>query len=214
MGRYAIDCGSTAEANYVQYARVTPFTPPFTMCCWFLATDTTSAHTLMSVGKSGSDNSRHILYARGDLTRDPINVFTSSDTGGLSSAYTGVTSTGYIANTWTHAAGVWAATDLRIPYINGIGPAGDTKNLSVTGCDLSRLGLRAQAAAGLPLGGMIADSLYYNRDLAPDELTWLANPANRLYVPDTRRVVWFPSDATTHLWPWQIRRRRRTSGAR
>jgi hypothetical protein len=57
--------------------------------------------------------------------------------------------------------------------------------------------------------GLLADSIVFSRVLQGLEIEWLANPANRLYVPDTRRVVWFPSGG---LKPWIRRQRMRMTG--
>lgn len=49
------------------------------------------------------------------------------------------------------------------------------------------------------LQGWLCDPLIFTRDISPVENSWLADRANRLYVPDTRRHFWFPSST---IKPW------------
>lgn len=96
----------------------------------------------------------------------------------------------------------------------GAGTAGnfacylDGSPLSLSGAGLfgaslnvSRLGWDDNAPSYTRLYGQLADPMVWSgRPLALPEIQWLANPANRLYVPDTRRIFWFPAASTANPW--------------
>lgn len=62
--------------------------------------------------------------------------------------------------------------------------------------------------------GSIAAVGIHRRILTPNEIATLATHPLEAYRVEVPRYYFFGTTAATHLWPWQIRRMRRTAGAR
>ena len=148
-------------------APINGLTKPFTLACWFNSTTTTANQYLVSLSAT---NEAWAISAHGGITGDPIlAIHTGSPTWGQ-------TTTGYSANTWTHACGVFLSTSSRTARING-GSAN-----TATGSET-----QINAATNLHIGttrfngsftqytnGLIAEVGIWNAALAADEIASLA----------------------------------------
>ena len=94
---------------------------PLTMVCWFYTSDITNTINLISLSNSGA-NGRFILSAAGAIAGDPIRTNALDNT---NANFAVNTTTGYSANTWTHAAAVHPSNSSRTAYINGGSSATD-----------------------------------------------------------------------------------------
>jgi hypothetical protein len=146
---------------------------PITMACWFNIPNVTTSNALMCVNNL-SDQSKCVLYARGDVAGDPVRVQTADSTG---LAFQADTTTGFSASTWSHACGVFTSTTSRTAYLNGGSSATNTTSRTVT--TLTQLNIGAQAIATFPsgttfTGGDIAEVGVWNVALTDAEVASLA----------------------------------------
>jgi hypothetical protein len=101
-------------------APIDGLTKPFTLACWFNQDNITSNGALIAL--SPASGNFWGIFARGAAAGDPVSLVHSS-TAALN------TTTGFSANTWTHACGVFEST-LRTVYINGGSSASSSGALS------------------------------------------------------------------------------------
>ena len=100
----------------------------------------------------------------------------------------------------------WSGNAVEMWYNGRSGGAQDASGRSFTPSNLVAWNpADAQSA--------IIDPLIYPRALDPAEIAWLANQANRLYVPDTRRVFVPTSAPAPTFQPAWARRRQQTIGS-
>lgn len=90
-------------------------TQPFTVSVWFNLTNTTATQVLWSSGVASNQN-RYGLSAAGAVAGDPVRAYSVNTAASLGVASSSV---GYSANTWQHAAGVFAGNSSRTVYLNG-----------------------------------------------------------------------------------------------
>ena len=138
------------------------------MVCWFNADQVTTNDYLVSV--SSSANAYFALAIFGANAGDPVGAFDFSTSYG---PFLGLTTTGYSAGTWTHAAGVWSSLSSRTAYING-GSSG-TNTSSQNAITLTRAQIAANAAAATNrMNGLIAEVGIWNAALTDAEIASLA----------------------------------------
>jgi hypothetical protein len=157
--------------QYLTMASAIVSAEPITMACWFKTGNTTAAQNLICINSS-TNNSRHVLQARGDVAGDIIRA--QSNNGGFGNADTSV---GYSSNTWTHAAGVFAASNSRTAYING--GASGTNSSNISAQNLVQSSIAAQRFSGFANGvtffsGDIAEVGIWNAALTAEEIASLA----------------------------------------
>ena len=88
--------------------------PPFSVACWFQATDLTTNHPLLSIADSAASNQFWALFAAGARTGDP--VLWQARAGGIGLAES---TTAYTADTWHHAYACEIASNDREVRIDG-----------------------------------------------------------------------------------------------
>jgi len=204
LGRWALDFDGSND--YVYLGTSSALNPiSISVCCWIRLN---SIHpTNYSAFVSRAAGGWELLIHGPKLA-----MYGNATSGTFSYDGTGKT---LAVNTWYHVVMVYSNYIGLIGYLNGVvdgsgvsqGDMIQTVTPAHIGAEVSPLGRYSNA--------IISDVAIWSRVLAPAEITWLANPANRLYVPDTRRAFYVPDvSAATHRWPWQIRRMRRTAGTR
>lgn len=151
-------------------ATSTPVTgPPFTMACWFNPLNDTLGGVLMAIGNSaGAD--RFQLAVNGDIANDPLTFYAQqSAANGTASA------TGYILNTWQHAAGVCSSNISRTVFKNGDQKATNATNVNPVSVNSLLMGARWSAGArGGFFNGRIAEAAIWNVALTDDEVLSLS----------------------------------------
>lgn len=111
---------AAASSHYLEVDSLVVATFPFTLACRFNASDVTSGHPLVFVGDKDVTDHYSAIYARGDVSGDPVRAFTH---------YYGTfpdvivnTTTSYSANTWHHACGVFdSGANGMAAYLDGEG---------------------------------------------------------------------------------------------
>lgn len=162
----------TAASSQYMYAGLA-LSYPFTMACWFQSTSIATSYNLIGAGNaSGSDNDAVYLIAAGATAGDPIQIGAITNGGTLN---TGATTTGYSANTWTHACAVCTSATSRTVYKDGGSSATSTVSRAITGLDRIVIGARwlTGAASGF-LNGKLAEVAFWNASLTAPEVAALA----------------------------------------
>jgi hypothetical protein len=147
---------------------------PLTMACWFNVVNVTTQHVLMCVGKL-NDNERFVLQAAGHLAGDPVatNYIESGNT-----SYRADSTTGFSANTWTHACAVHTSASSRTAYINGGSGGSNTGSATLSNSGINSVLIGAQSNFLFPAtshtSGLIAEVGIWSAALTADEIASLA----------------------------------------
>lgn len=102
--------------------------------------------------------------------------------------------------TYRHVTAVWPGVGATaVLYANGVPSVTTTQ--SVVPQQYATLGLCIGNSANVSRDwrGTISDMLIHSRPLLPAEIEWLADPAHRMYEPDTRRQCAFPRNPIAML---------------
>lgn len=172
----------TPSAQYLEHGANPITSGSLSMACWFLTSDTTNDMTLMGVQRSSSFERSASLLAGGARVGDPVVA-----RGFNGSAVEALSTTGYLANGWNHAVGVWSATgvDLTQVWLN----AGSR-------------GINASNGTGIAL----ANRICIGRSIVSGNTTW---PMNGLIVWPAiwKEALSFPEVArlASGVPPWMIR---------
>lgn len=152
----------------------TPVTSwPLTIACWFNVINTTTTHTLVSIGNSSAQE-RFLLIASGTITGDPVRA---QYTNNSNIVFGGNTSSAFVANQWTHACGVFTASS-RTAYINGGNSGSNTQTPTLSNSGINSVNIGAAVVNSIATGfalGMIADVGIWNQALTPQEIVSLSS---------------------------------------
>ncbi len=176
------------SADYLEHTSGVPVNaPPFTMAAWFSIDTTTATGIILSLHKF-SNGHRHILYC--DTTADKVCVATAAATSGIATA-----TASYSANSWSHAAGVWSASNSRTVYFNGGNNATNTTDLTPNTPDRLAVGAQRTAPSGAVatyFDGRIAEPAVWNVALSAGEIQALANGVSPLMIRPGALVFYAP----------------------
>lgn len=180
--------------DYIEAASAVVAGSPLTLACWFNSDSATANQTLVSITNAGGQE-RFILRASGAVTGDPIQAI--SVAGNNSSAAD--SATGYSANTWHHAAAVFASATSRVAYIDGVGGTAETTSRTVGTLTTTRIGVTVGAGVRTQyMNGRLAEVAVWNVALDAAEIAALADgyrpslirpDSLRMYVPLIREVA-------------------------
>lgn len=155
---------------------------PISIALWFNVAGTSTEYDVVCVSTSGTNN--HLL-ALNDLASGKVSVETTDNGGSTGTS----SSTTFTANTWNHAAGVFASTTSRIAYLNGIAGTADTTNKSIAALASARIG--ASPGGPLPINGSMAEVAIWNIALTATDVRLLASGVSPLIVrPDSLLAYW------------------------
>lgn len=178
------------SSDYIEATSAVVTGVPLTMACWFNSDSTTVNQVLMAL-TNATGAQRIFLEANGTLVGDPIRARVLNESA--------TTSTGYSANTWHHAAGVFASTTSRRAYLDGVSSTEGTTTASPTGINTTSIGyLLFSSARSVFMDGRIAEAAIWNVALEASEIAALAKgfkpslirPSNlRFYAPLVREIA-------------------------
>lgn len=188
----AYDFNGTSD--YIEATSAVLTGVPLTMACWFNSDSATLTQTLFSI--SDEDADQHFsLRAAGAVTDDPVQCFTNASNARAPASGTA----GYQANTWHHAAGVFAAVNSRRAFFDGVGGTTTTGSSTPTGLDRTGIGFRyITSVRSQRTDGRIAECGIWNVALDDAEIAALAKgyrcslirPQNLVfYVPHVREAI-------------------------
>jgi len=184
---------------------------PFTLACWFNSDSLTIDQALITLSSEDTSWNGYWLMAKGTDGGDPVVARTYSG-GAVQQA---ATTTGYSADTWHHACGMFVATSDRRAYIDGGSKGTDVNAESGADVDNTCIGAirywtNLVVETDSPMSGRIAEPAIWSCALTDLEV-WLLSrgvppPLIRpqslaAYWPlwDTDRDVW---NARYHMTPF------------
>lgn len=174
-----------ASSQYLEADVALVAAEPVTMACWFNSDDVTIRQSLMWVGDKDVVTEYHDLTCDGATAGDPVRA--GSENAGRSS-----TTTGYSANTWHHAAGVWVNDSERSSYIDG-GSKGTNSTLrTVTGLDRTSIGRYGDSSPSDYMSGLIAEAALWTVALSDAEILVLALGVSPLLVQPGSLAGYWP----------------------
>ena len=149
---------------------------PFSLVGWFRSEDATVDGRILSIGTAGSVTDQGSLSALGSTGGDPVSAVAQSTEIFCN------TSTGFTANIWAHAAGIYRSATDRSAFIDGGSEGTSATSRSPTGTALL-IGARHAntGTASDHFEGQLAHAAIYGRDLEDAEVAALA-----LGVPPSR----------------------------
>lgn len=178
---------TVSTANYYTTASVPVGAAPLTLATWFRSTSA-SANQNILVLNAATDANYFGIGCDGTLVGDPVSAYTNGAGGS-----TGVlTTTGYTANTWTHACGVFASSISRSVFINGGGKATNTTSSVPASLNKVSLGVYRSSAAGSGLQGSMAEAAIWSAALNDDEVLALAKGVSPARVRPQSLVFYAP----------------------
>jgi hypothetical protein len=149
------------------------------MACWFYSTSSTTNQVLIDIDRSEAYG-RYILNVNGSTAGKPV----VANSGNNTVIPFASTTTGYSANTWTHAAGVFIGTSSRTAYINGGSPGTDTTTHSFRNPPTQiLLGCLNYGTPIILFEGWMAEVAIWNAALTAEEVASLAKG----FTPDQVR---------------------------
>jgi hypothetical protein len=157
------------------------------MACWFRSDDTTINQTLMCISDTGTDVNYFRLSAMGASAGDPVRADTTATTTGDAD-----TTTGFSANTWHHACGVFAGTADRRAFIDGGSKGTDVVNEVPTGLDTTAIGRLARLTPAGYTSGRIAEAAIWDVALSDVEVALLAKGYSPLFVRPASLTLYAP----------------------
>lgn len=182
---------NSATPDYLRLAAVpSGLTRPFTISCWFQATDLTNHHTLFDITASGSTNNYYILRAGGGVAGDPVILYAQAGALGGQNAQS---TNPYTINTWHHACGIVVSQSRRIVYLDG-GSKDDNVAGAVNpvGTNRTDIGYSGDSSPGFGLNGKIAEVAIHNVQLTDEEVAILAMGYSPLLVRPDSLILYLP----------------------
>jgi hypothetical protein len=156
--------------QYLSTASGPVTTVPLTIACWFYPDTITTRYSLVSINSSSiTVTGFFYISARGDLAGDPIRI--SVDANGTAAVNS---TTGFVANSWNHACGVFESNSSRTVYCNGGGSATSTASYTPSNIVLMNIGYFDTAATAY-MDGRIAEVGVWNAALTAAEVESLAD---------------------------------------
>lgn len=177
----AFDDGSN---QYLRNANAVITGTPATFACWFNTNDDTINQALMSI--SNQSDTWALLAIRGDYAGNNISAEIREN-----AVYEkALSSTGFTANTWYHACGVFVSNLERHAFLNGGGKGSDVDDADLLTPDQTLIGLKYVTSA--PMSGLIAEAAIWNAALIDAEVAALAAGFSPRFVRPQNLVAYWP----------------------
>lgn len=174
-----------------EYLRVesTPITgTPVTMACWFYSDTITQNQYLLSVGDKDVTSRFYGIRAGGGDAGDPVQAIRVAAEGGNTCA----TTTGYSANTWHHACGVYSADDAVAAFLDGGGKNTGGGTFTPAGWDSVSIATSSDSTPSFFTSGRIAEAALWNVALTDAEVAILAEGYSPLFVRPQNLMAYWP----------------------
>jgi hypothetical protein len=144
---------------------------PLTLACWFNSSSTTTNQRLIHL--AGSEGNDYFdLGIRGADAGDPVAAIVNNASTQVQIV---ATSTGYSANTWHHACGVFASSTSRTAYIDGGSSSTGTLNSTPAFApNRLRIGVFGTSILSQYFNGLIAEVGIWSAALTAAEIASLA----------------------------------------
>lgn len=178
---------ASSENLEVGTAVVTDF--PATFACWFFSDSITINQTLVSIASTGHTNRYTQLLAAGNVSGDPIRARNVRTT-----AVSADSTTGYSANTWHHACGVFTSSTSRAAFIDGGSKGTDvnSKGFSAVDVNTTSIGVTGASSKLLFMSGRVAEAAIWNAALSDAQVAILGAGYSPLFVRPQSLVAYWP----------------------
>lgn len=187
---------SSSEALTLGSAPVTA--APLSMACWFNSVNVADEQGLVSLADVNTTNNYWVLALRGPVPADNVE-FSVND--GISSDT--LTTTGYSANTWHHAACAEDSSSLRRVYIDGGSQGFGFINHTPSGIDNVGIGRYSSSTPFSYMDGRIAEVGIWNIALSAAEFALLAKGFSPLMVRPDALVFYMPGIRDVSAGNWR-----------
>ena len=149
-----------ANVEYLYTDTLPVSAPPFLFVGWGKITDIDDWHTIVGLSDTAASTDYWSMDFGGGTTGDPVRGVARA--GGTQRE--ALTTTGYSADTWTHAAYYVKSTTDRRAYIGGTDKGTNTTSVTPSSIDRFAVGVRplSNPTDGFPLDGRIAHVAVYD----------------------------------------------------
>lgn len=176
------------SSHYIEATYIPVTAAPLTLAGWFNSDSDTTSQTIISITNSGGQE-RFLLTASGGVTGDPVRATTIQGNVGAAAD----SATGYSANTWHHAAGVFASSTSRIAYIDGVGGTAETTSRTPGTMNTTRIGVTVGGGARSNyMNGRLAEVAIWNVALSAVEIAALAKGIKPFLIRPEKIVLYLP----------------------
>jgi hypothetical protein len=154
-----------ASSEYLKWDGTPPVSgEPFAMGCLFRSDDAAANQTLMWIGDKDVSDQGYGVRANGASGGDPVGAY--SYAGSFVSANT---TSGFSANVWHHALGVWATSSDRRAMIDGGNKGTESTSMSPSGWDRLAIGVLGRNTPSLAgyTSGRIAEAAIWDLSAWP-----------------------------------------------
>jgi len=164
---------------------------PLTFACWFRSSSQSTSQAMMCLSDTGgTSGGTYLLMAEGNVVGDPIRARKENDNASGGNADT---TTGYVADVWSSACGVFTSNTLREAYLNGSSVGSNTTNTINPTTDVFRIGSRKlTGAADLFFSGQIAHAVVWREALTAAEVIKLHLGRSPLEIRPRDLVAYWP----------------------
>jgi hypothetical protein len=185
------------NSNDYLYSTTRPVTAyPFTISIWFKTPGVTNNQVLGAIDIPIASGYKILgtLEASGGVGSDPLRAYTYNG----SSFGIAVTSSGFSANTWTHACGVFTSTTSRDAYIDGGSKGSDTTSIVGDSSDFVLTRRRRNAAVGdMDSNSFIAEVAVWDVALSEANIASLAGGTAASSVDSGNLIAYWPLTTVT-----------------
>jgi hypothetical protein len=146
-----------------------------------------------------STGERIAIQASGNVAGDPVRAIHSD----VSNTAVALTTTGFIANTWNHATGVFRTNSTRRVFLNGAGEGADATARGSVATLRATVGRNPNNSTLDTLNGLVAHGAIWSKALEPDEVRALASGVHPPRVAPSALVGFWPleDDASSLVNP-------------
>ena len=180
---------ANASSEYLRVSSAVVTATPLTLACWFNVNNVTAEHTLISICDDATNTNMFALNASGVQAGDPVRAYATTGVGAFA-----VTTTGYTASTWHHAAGVFTSSTDRAAFIDGGSKGTATDDLTPTGLDRTAIAVLDRLSPASYVDGEIAEAAIWDAALTDGEVASLAAGYSPLLIRPTSLKAYWPLD--------------------
>lgn len=162
--------------------------PPFSIAAAFATPAPATGAAIVSINNPLSTDDQHAL------TLGPGDSKIAAMTRDTATFQSAISTTTVVANRWYQAVGVWAATNDRRIYLDGVHEATNTSSQTPIATpdtvNLLRLG---DSSPNFYWGGQVAYVYLWDRELSPVEIAELAGNPYQMFAPPVWRRYFVPA---------------------
>lgn len=176
-----------ASSEYLERDSVRGATP-LSAACWFNSNDATVSGTLICFAKNSDNINFHRLVAtKADTYNNKIHARSHDFTNNGAE-----TTTGFSANTWHHACGVWKTSIDRRVYIDGGSKGTNSTDITPANINKTAIGVTNRLNPMNYFSGQIAEVAVWETDLTDAEVLMLAKGYSPLFVRPHKLIAYWP----------------------